>query len=113
AWPCWSVTVTHHVVLGLAAAALTRSRASHGSTGPSPASSPGRSASPAAVPSGTVSVTRPANPPPVLPAGPAPGGCCAVPPALPLPARSLSALSLPALSLSARSLPALSLSARS
>ena len=69
AWPCWSVTVTHHVVLGLAAAAAARSRASQGSTGPCPPSSPGRSASPAAVPSGTVSVTRPANPPPA-PAGP-------------------------------------------
>ena len=80
AWPCWSVTVTHQVVLGLRAAAAARSRASHGSTGPSPDSSPGRSARPAAVPSGTVSVTWPANPPAAPPAGPAPGGCCAAPP---------------------------------
>ena len=36
AWPCWSVTVTHHVVSGFRAAAAARSRASHGSTGPSP-----------------------------------------------------------------------------
>src|SRR5215469_14235557 len=69
ACPCSSVTVTHHVVLGFRAAAAARSRASHGSTGPSPASSPGRSARPAAVPSGTVSVTWPANPP----AAPLPG----------------------------------------
>ena len=41
ACPCSSVTVTHHVVFGFRAAAVTRSRASHGSTGPSPASSPG------------------------------------------------------------------------
>src|SRR5258705_297669 len=33
AWPCSSVTVTHHVVFGFRAAAVTRSRASHGSTG--------------------------------------------------------------------------------
>ena len=47
AWPCASVTVTHQVVFGFRAAAAARSRASHGSTGPSPASSPGRSARPA------------------------------------------------------------------
>jgi hypothetical protein len=33
AWPCSSVTVTHHVVFGFRAAARTRSRASHGSPG--------------------------------------------------------------------------------
>src|SRR6185437_2433950 len=62
ACPCWSVTVTHQVVFGLRAAAAARSRASHGSTGPIPASSPGRSARPVTVASGTVRVTRPANP---------------------------------------------------
>ena len=36
AWPCWSVTVTHHVVFGFRAAAVARSRASQGSTGPMP-----------------------------------------------------------------------------
>src|SRR5262249_8918176 len=61
AWPCSSVTVTHQVLLGLAAAAVARSRASQGSMGPSPASSPGRSARPVMVASGTVRVTRPAN----------------------------------------------------
>ena len=63
AWPCWSVTVTHHVVLGLRAAASARSRASHGSIGPMPGISPGRSARSSKVTSGTVSVARPANPP--------------------------------------------------
>src|SRR6185369_11718682 len=54
ACPCPSVTVTHHVVAGLRAAAAARSRASQGSMGPIPGISPGRSASPAAVVSGTV-----------------------------------------------------------
>ena len=62
ACPSWSVTVTHQVVLGLAAAARARSRASHGSTGPSPGISPGRSASSSRVTSGTVRCSRPANP---------------------------------------------------
>src|SRR5262249_50369763 len=44
ACPCSSVTVTHQVVFGFCAAATARSRASHGSTGPSPDSSPGRPA---------------------------------------------------------------------
>src|SRR5689334_22954212 len=43
ACPCPSVTVTHQVVFGLRAAAAVRSRASHGSTGPMPGISPGRS----------------------------------------------------------------------
>src|SRR6185437_3810639 len=74
AWPWLSVTVRHQVVLGLAAAARVRSRASQGSTGPSPASSPGRSARPDRVASGTVRVTRPANPAGIWPpAGPARG----------------------------------------
>ena len=68
AWPWLSVTVRHQVVLGLAAAAAARSRASHGSTGPRPASSPGRPARRVRVASGTVRVTRLANP-----AGTAPG----------------------------------------
>src|SRR5690348_17772454 len=67
ACPCSSVTVMHHVVFGLAAAALARSRASHGSTGPIPESSPGRSASLVRLASGTVRVTRPANPPGAAP----------------------------------------------
>ena len=62
ACPCASVTVTHHVVFGLRAAAAARSWASHGSTGPIPGISPGRSASQVSVASGTVRVTRPANP---------------------------------------------------
>ena len=60
--PLPSVTVTHQVVLGFRAAAGARSRASHGSTGPRPDSSPGRSARPVRVASGTVRVTRLANP---------------------------------------------------
>ena len=68
AWPWLPVTVRHHVVLGLRAAAAARSRASHGSTGPRPDSSPGRPARPVRVASGTVRVTRLANP-----AGAAPG----------------------------------------
>ncbi|HTQ93682.1 MAG TPA: hypothetical protein VMK84_29725 [Streptosporangiaceae bacterium] len=56
------MTVTHHVVFELYAAAAARSRASHGSTGPRPASSPGRSARRVRVASGAVSVTWPANP---------------------------------------------------
>src|SRR5204863_5819072 len=67
AWPCSSVTVTHHVVVGLRAAAAARSRASQGSTGPIPESSPGRSASLVRLVSGTVRVTRPANPPGAAP----------------------------------------------
>ena len=59
-WP--SVTVRHQVDFGFAAAAAARSRASHGSTGPRLPSSPGRSARPARVASGTVSVTRAAGP---------------------------------------------------
>src|SRR5690349_18172992 len=74
ACPCSSVTVMHHVVFGLAAAAFARSRASHGSTGPNPEISPGRSASLVTLASGTVRVTRPANPPGAAPAaGPAVG----------------------------------------
>ncbi|HEX5302957.1 MAG TPA: hypothetical protein VFW50_38785 [Streptosporangiaceae bacterium] len=61
--PRLSVTVRHHDVLGFAADAAARSRASHGSTGPSPGSSPGRSARPSKVASGTVRWFRPANPP--------------------------------------------------
>ena len=50
------------MVFGLHAAARARSRVSQGSTGPSPASSPGRSARRDKVASGAVRVTRLANP---------------------------------------------------
>src|SRR5690242_4306467 len=60
--PRLSVTDRHHDVVGFAALAAARSRASHGSTGPRPGSSPGRSASPSKVASGTVRWFRPANP---------------------------------------------------
>ena len=74
AWPCSSVTVTHHVVPGFCAAARARSRASAGSTGPMPGISPGRPARSVRVASGTVRVTRPANPPGAAPAAGPPAG---------------------------------------
>ena len=52
ACPYWSVTVRHQVVLGLAAAARARSRASHGSTGPAPGSPPAGPPAPARWPAG-------------------------------------------------------------
>src|SRR2546429_334514 len=61
--PRLSVTDRHHEVFGFAAEAVARSRASHGSTGPSPGISPGRSARPSKVATGTVRWLRPANPP--------------------------------------------------
>ena len=73
AWPWLSVTVTHQVDLGLRAAAAARSRARSGSTGPIPPSSPGRSARPVTVASGTVKVTCPANPGGIIPASGPPG----------------------------------------
>ena len=74
ACPCWSVTVTHQVVFGFRAAAVARSRVSQGSTGPSPDSSPGRSARRVTVASGTVRVTRLANPPAAPPPAQRRGG---------------------------------------
>ena len=85
AWPSWSVTVTHQVVLGFRAAAAARSRARAGSTGPMPGISPGLSACSSRVAAGMVRVTFPANPPgpPPVPqaraaagaaGGPGPGG---------------------------------------
>src|SRR5271165_7255258 len=67
AWPCSSVTVKHQVVLGLAAEARARSRASHGSTGPRPGISPGRSANSSKVASGMVRWLRPVNPAGITP----------------------------------------------
>ncbi len=76
--PRASVTVRHHDVAGFAAEAAARSRASHGSTGPRPGSSPARSARPSRVASGTVRWFRPANPagtgPPPDPGGPVRAG---------------------------------------
>src|ERR1700678_2638130 len=54
AYPSGLVTVTHTSVRGLAAAAATRSRASAGSRRPKPWISPGRSARPRSVASGTI-----------------------------------------------------------
>ena len=80
ACPCSSVTVTHQLDRGLRAAARARSRASQGSTGPIPAISPGRSASPVRVASGIVRVIRPANPAGITPPWGPPGAAPALVP---------------------------------
>ena len=58
---------------GVAGRGRARSRARSGSTGPIPPSSPGRSARPVTVASGTVKVTCPANPGGIIPASGPPG----------------------------------------
>jgi hypothetical protein len=67
ACPYRSVTVTHHLDLGLLAAVRARSRASQGSIGPMPGISPGWSARSTSVASGMVRLIIAANAPGPVP----------------------------------------------
>ena len=94
-WPCWSVTVTHQVVAGLAAAAVAIARAMSASRGPKPGASPGWSARPSRVARGIVRLIRAAGP--VLPAGPALiGGRAAFPHRTVVPAPAVPGRAAPA-----------------
>ena len=85
--------MTHTVLPALPSAAAPSLRACHGSTGPNPDSSPGRSASPARVTSGTVRFSRPGTVTPA-PATPAPA---------PAPTTALTSARTSALGLGGRS----------